>query len=97
MLAAQAITRVRELEKEKLTLINITKQQQQDEFKHLKSSMDREVKKSESTLQLKASLQQQIRQRQNESNNEKIQEKETLQYNMRIDQQHWENEERLKN
>lgn len=55
-LAALTITKGREVEKDKLTMINLEKGQRQQEEKYLKDSYDREMHKSQSTAQLKQTL-----------------------------------------
>ena len=70
-LAARGITRNREIEKEKLTQINLIKQKQKEEHLHLQNSLKKELHKNKSTQLLKTELMQQMSQRRNETQIEK--------------------------
>ena len=55
------ITRTRDQEKDKLTLINIDKQKAKEEQIHLQKHLAKKIQKTESTAQLKTELFNQIK------------------------------------
>jgi len=58
---------VRELEKEKLTQINLSKQKVKEEHLHIQNQMKKELWRNQSTQQLQEELFKQVSQRKNET------------------------------
>ena len=94
-LAAMGITRSRDLEKDKLTLININKQKQRDEQKHLKQHLQKEILKTQSSQALKNDLMRQMQEKRKESVVEKSLDAAQYEQNLKMDREHWDNEQRL--
>ena len=91
-LAAMGITRSRDVEKDKLTMLNINRQKLKDEHTHLQNHLKKEIIKTQSTQQLKDDLFKQMQQRRKESQIERSQDHAQLQINKKMDEQHWQNE-----
>lgn len=58
---------MRELEKEKLTQINLSKQKVKEEHLHIQNQMKKELWRNQSTQQLQEELFKQVSQRKNET------------------------------
>ena len=87
--AAQGLTREREIEKEKLTSININKYNIRQELNELKNHQQSQVTKTKSTHMLKTELHRQMLEKRDVRHVQVSQDAEQLRISKQLDEQHW--------